>query len=264
MPAPVAGSPYVLVVEDDAAFATLVSEHLAEVGLAVHISPSAEEALARTHTATPALIFLDIHLAGNLDGWDFLTTVKADARFATIPVIITTVTEKRARGLALGAADYLVKPFPMERLLDAMRRHLPAPQGRQVLIADDDAAFRGVLAAALLAEFGSQVHETGDGHDALAQIQAQAPDLVILDLLMPGLDGFEVLKHLRLDPRTTHLPVLVVTGVDLTPADKERLRHGMARVLTKAEYSQQNLLALVRELVNPAPTAHGAATGDMP
>ena len=132
----------------------------------------------------------------------------------------------------------------MERLVDAVSRYLASLDGCQVLIVDDDAAFRGAIAETLRAALGCQVREAGGETDALVKIHRLTPDLVILDLLMPGLDSFEVLNRLRLDQSTAHLPVLVVTGKDLTPADKERLRHGMARVLTKEEYSRQGLLGV--------------------
>src|SRR4030066_565418 len=132
----------------------------------------------------------------------------------------------------------------MERLVDAVSRYLAWLDGCQGLIVDDDAALRGAIAETLRAALGCQVREAGGGTDALVKIHRQTPDLVILDLLMPGLDSFEVLNRLRLDQSTAHLPVLVVTGKDLTPADKERLRHGMARVLTKEEYSRQGLLGV--------------------
>jgi CheY-like chemotaxis protein len=238
-----------LVVEDDTAFATLVREHLGEVGLSVRIEPTAEGALEALRAALPRVILLDIHLAGKMDGWDLLVALKGDPRLAPIPVIVTTITEKQSRGLALGASDYLVKPFPMENLIATVRRHLPRTQGGTVLVVDDDAAFRTALAEALRADLGCRVIEAGGGSEALAKIQDHAPDLVILDLLMPGMDGFEVLNRLRLDKRTARLPVLVVTGKNLTDSDKERLRHGMARVLTKAEYRRERLLALVQELL---------------
>src|SRR4030066_1781769 len=137
----------------------------------------------------------------------------------------------------------------MERLVDAVSRYLAWLDGCQGLIVDDDAALRGAIAETLRAALGCQVREAGGGTDALVKIHRQTPDLVILDLLMPGLDSFEVLNRLRLDQSTAHLPVLVVPGKDLTPADKERLRHGMARVLTKEEHSRQGLLVLVKELL---------------
>lgn len=248
-PAAKTGETYVLVVEDDASFATLVSEHLQAAGLAVRVEPSAEAALAAVRAAAPALVILDIHLAGTLDGWDLLIEMKADSQLAAVPVIITTITEKYSRGLALGATDFLVKPFPMETLITTVRRYLPQTGACTTLVVDDDPAFRAALSEALRADLDCQVIQAGSGHEALQKIEALVPDLILLDLLMPDMDGFELLNRLRLDKRTKQLPVLVVTGKDLTAADKEHLRHGMARVLTKAEYRREHLLELVHELL---------------
>lgn len=250
-----AGEEYVLVVEDDASFAALVREHLSTEGLAVRIEPAAEGALAAAHAAAPLLVILDIHLAGKMDGWDFLVEMKADRKLAEVPVIITTVTEKRARGFALGASDYLVKPFPMETLVEGIRRFLPEPEGKRVLVVDDDADFR--ISAVAMVKYGlhCEAEEAANGRQALEKIRQHIPDLVILDLLMPVMDGFAVLDALRARTETASLPVLVVTGKDLTPQDKEHLKQGMARVLTKAEYSRHRLLALVNELLKKPPKA---------
>lgn len=239
----------VLIVEDDDAFAALVREHLAEAGWSARVEATAEAALEALRASPPRLILLDIHLAGKMDGWDFLVTAKGDPMLAHIPVIITTITEKREKGIALAASGYLVKPFPMEMLIASIRRHLPAPEGARVLVADDDDVFRTALAETLRAELRCAVDEAASGEEALAKVRARIPDLVILDLLMPGTDGFAVLDTLRARSETAALPVLVVTDKDLTPRDKEHLRYGMARVLTKAEYSRERLVALIRTLI---------------
>ncbi len=248
-----AQKPLALIVEDDASFAALVREHLQEERLATHVEPTAEAALETIRTHPPALIILDVHLAGKLDGWDLLIAVKEDPRTASIPVIITTVTERRNRGLALGASDYLVKPFKMERLIEAVRRFFPAPAHTAVLVVDDDDAFRTAVAETLRLELRCDVREAGDGAEALSKIKAQTPELVILDLLMPVMDGFAVLDAIRAHPATANIPVLVVTGKTLAPEEKAHLTQGMARVLTKAEYSHQALAALVRELLGNSP-----------
>ncbi len=249
------GERYVLIVEDDASFAALVREHLTTEGLSVCIEPTAEGALAVARAAAPALVILDIHLAGRMDGWDFLIELKADRKLAEVPVIITTVTEKRTKGFALGASDYLVKPFPMETLVESARHFLPEPEGKRVLVVDDDASFR--IAAVAMVKYGlhCEAEEAENGRQALEKIRRRIPDLVILGLLMPDVDGFAVLDALRARTETATLPVLVVTGKDLTPQDKEHLKQGMARVLTKEEYSRHRLLALVNELLKKPPKA---------
>lgn len=217
---------------------------------------TAEEGLMSVRQARPLAVLLDIHLAGRMDGWDFLVALKEKRETADIPIIITTVTEKRAKGLALGASEYLVKPFEMDLLVDTVRRFVPPGGCAGILVADDDAAFRTNVAETLREAFGCPVVEAADGDEALAKIREQPPDLVILDLVMPRVDGFAVLDAIRSHKTILDLPVLVVTGKTLTPGEKEHLTHGMARVLTKEEYSRERIVALVREL-----TARGAERG---
>lgn len=245
----------VLVVEDDASFAALVLEHLRELGLRAQVQASAEEALHTLQSVTPQLILLDIHLAGELDGWDFLIALKSDPRLARLPVIVTTVTEDQSRGFALGVSDYLIKPFQMETLHTLVLHYLPRPKNCSVLVVDDDARFRESVAEALRGEFDCTVREAADGDAALAALRHALPDLLILDLLMPGTDGFHVLAQLRADRDTARLPVLVVTGKDLSTTEKERLNQGMTQVLTKAEYRRERLRALAQELIGHAPAA---------
>ncbi len=240
----------VLIVEDDNSFAALVQEHLAEAGLTARTEPTAEGALAALRASPARMVLLDIHLAGSLDGWDLLITIKADPKLAGIPVIITTVTDRRERGLALGASDYLVKPFPMTDLIGRVRRFLPEAEPARVLVVDDDAGFRTAVVETLRHELHCVTDEADNGTRALEKISQRIPDLVVLDLLMPGAaDGFAVLDALRARAETAHVPVLVVTGKTLTADEKARLRHGMARVLAKTEYSRQHLSELVRELL---------------
>lgn len=238
----------ILIVEDDAAFASLVREHLEEEGFSVRVERTAEEGLTAVRQARPLAVLLDIHLAGRMDGWDFLVAVKEKRETADIPIIITTVTEKRAKGLALGASEYLVKPFEMDLLVDTVRRFVPPGGCAGILVADDDAAFRTNVAETLREAFSCPVEEAADGDEALAKIREQPPDLVILDLVMPRVDGFAVLDAIRSHKAILGLPVLVMTGKTLTPGEKEHLTRGMARVLTKEEYSRERIVALVREL----------------
>lgn len=238
----------ILVVEDDAAFASLVREHLEEEGFSVRVERTAEEGLKAVREARPIAVLLDIHLAGKMDGWDLLVALKEKRETADIPIIVTTVTEKRAKGLALGASEYLVKPFEMDVLVETVRRFVRPSGCAGILVADDDAALRTNVAETLREAFSCPVIEAEDGDEALAKIREQPPDLVVLDLVMPRVDGFAVLDAIRSHKTILDLPVLVVTGKILTPGEKEHLTRGMARVLTKEQYSRERLLALVREL----------------
>ena len=173
---------------------------------------------------SPSAIILDV-LLPKVDGWDLLTRIKADANTSHIPVIITSIVDQKGRGFALGAADYLVKPFKKKALfksLDAFGLRTKARAGSiRVLAIDDDPKAVELLAAALEPE-GFKVLRSHGGEEGLAIAESQHPDIIILDLLMPGLNGFEVLDRLEKSSTTEKPPVLIFSVKDLTPDEKER------------------------------------------
>lgn len=165
----------VLVVEDDTAFATLISKHLVELGLRVRIERTVEGALETLHIVQPQIILLDITLAGKMDGWDFLTAVKSTPKLAQIPVIVSTVSDENVHGLALGAAEYLVKPFSMEVLRTLVRRYLSDPEGGWILVVDDSARFRSAITETLRVVFSCTVKEAANGREALERLADGPP-----------------------------------------------------------------------------------------
>jgi adenylate cyclase len=159
------------------------------------------------------------------------------------------VVEDQARGFTLGAAEYLVKPIERQRLRAVLHRHLGA-HGRILLIEDDEAVREATRA--LVRQNGFSVDEAADGREALERVGAAAPDLILLDLMMPGMDGFEFLGELRRRPEWHGIPVVVLTAKDLTRDDLERLNGRVARVLQKAAVSRAQLLAELREVIRAA------------
>jgi CheY-like chemotaxis protein len=238
-----AGRRRVLVVEDDAAAAMLLEGFLAAEGYEVETAPSGELALARAASDPPALICLDVALSGKLTGWEVLERLKAAPATAHVPVVICTASNGRGRAAALGAADFLGKPFDIERLREAVRRLLPLGQG-SVLVVDDDPAMRRLVAEAL-SRNGLEIREAADGAAAMKEIDAHPPDAIVLDLLMPELDGFAVLERLHDLPQARQIPVIVVTGRTLSVVERAQLRAGTAGLLEKSEYSAQELRRLV-------------------
>lgn len=235
----VAEAPDIVLVEDDPAYARLLQEHFLSAGLRVTTTARAEEALDLVRRAAPRLVLTDIHLAGRLDGWDLLVELKNDPTVRAIPVlIISSSAEASVRGLALAGADYLLKPVGPDPngFLQAIRQRLVTLSGRRVLVADDDMIFRRRVKRWLVAE-GVTVEEATDGREALACIAQRVPDLLLLDLLMPEVDGFEVLRQLRTDKRAMNLPVLVVTGKDLGADEKTYLKQKLATLVSKKEAS---------------------------
>jgi len=243
------GTPYILVVEDDTNFTNLIQEHLTTAGYQTKIAPSAELAAAMIVQQAPLLILLDIHLAGQMDGWDLLLRVKQDIETWAIPIIVISVSENKRMGVALGVRDYLIKPFEMSRLLEAVRGVLGVGRAQRILVADDDPVFRLNIAESLRAG-GFQVEQAKDGQDVLARLTESLPDLLIIDLKMPKLNGFQVLNRLRKWKETLKLPVLVVTGATLSQSEKKFIKERMAFLLPKSEYDPTKLLQMIKKTVS--------------
>ena len=229
-------TPYILLVEDDQAYARLLCEHFARVGLSVTTTAYAEQALELARLSPPRLVLTDIYLAGRMDGWDLLIALKDNPILRSIPVmVISAGQEANVRGLALGGADYLLKPVSQQWLLQAIRQRLSSLSGKKVLVVDDDKVLRRQLVEALSAEEDIEVEEAANGPEALARIVQCTPDLLLLDLLMPEMDGFEVLRELRAGKHAMNLAVLVVTGKDLLPSEKVYIKQRLASLVSKEE-----------------------------
>jgi len=237
----------ILLVEDDTAFTELLREQFGHTNLHIVSTAFAEQALELIQQHLPRLIFLDILLAGKMDGWDFLIALKRDRRLASLPVMVITMTEPNTRGLAFRGAEYLPKTVAPELLQQAVEHHLPQPSGKILLIVDDDPNFRQQIIGSLQISADVRFVEAENGQQALEYIQQQLPDLLILDLLMPQVDGFEVLRQLRSDRKTLTLPVLVMTGADLTSAEKSYLRRGLATLVSKQSVGMEALIQIVEQ-----------------
>jgi signal transduction histidine kinase/DNA-binding response OmpR family regulator len=251
----------VLVIEDDPALATLLSECLALDGLEVELAATGESGLERALARPPAVVCLDIYLPGALDGWQVLVQLKANPLTAHVPVIVCTGEKGRSTATTLGATEFLAKPFTGDQLREAVARQLSAERS-SVLVVDDDLALRR-LVVETLARDGGELREAADGLEALAMIAVRAPDVLVMDLGMPKLDGFGVLDRLLERAETRQIPVVVLTGRDLTGAERRLLRERNASVLEKRKYSGDQLRWLVRhalgQAAEPAPISTRAA-----
>jgi GAF domain-containing protein/DNA-binding response OmpR family regulator len=245
--------PMVLIVEDDSRAADLLSLYLVDAGFSVVVAGDGEAGLARAREQRPALIVLDV-LLPTIDGWEVLARAKADPALAGIPVIVVSMVDERGKGFALGAADYLVKPARRETLIAAVRRltQSPAAGGAATVVAIDDDPLALELVAAVLEPAGYRVLRATGGEAGLALIVRERPNLVILDLTMPEVDGFAVVERLRADPTTASLPVIVLTALAMTPAEKARLNGRVSHLARKGEFSRQEFEALVRRQLAPA------------
>ncbi|MCI0345879.1 MAG: response regulator [Chloroflexi bacterium] len=238
------GRPAVLVIEDDASAVRLLREYLAPVGYDVRIATDGEAGLAAARAEKPAAVLLDILLPG-IDGWEVLRRMRNDPVLRDVPVVILTVVDERDVGLALGAVDYLVKPVSRDALLACLARHVAPPSGDhrvKVLAVDDDPTALALILGALEPE-GFEVVLSDGGRDALERTADVMPDVVVCDLIMPDVDGFDVVAGLKRDPRTADVPILVYTAKELTPDDKVRLNGQIAGILVKGPDGKAALLA---------------------
>jgi signal transduction histidine kinase/DNA-binding response OmpR family regulator len=237
------GARRVLVIEDDPAASSLLAEYIGGNGYEVEIVATGEQGLARAIEDPPGVICLDIGLPGELDGWQLLARLRERPATAETPVIVCTGRNGRDRAAALGVTDFIAKPFAQRQIREAVTRLLPKGRG-SVLVVDDDPAVRRLVLETLRAE-GIELREAADGASALAEIASRTPDCVVLDLIMPGVDGFEVLERLQADPETRLLPVLVLTARTLSPAERDGLKKRAVSLLEKSSYSPQELRRLV-------------------
>ncbi len=237
----------ILLVEDDPVFCKLLYEHFAADGFAMALSPSGETALELARKSSPRVALVDVHLGGKVDGWDVLVAIKDDSALRSIAVLIISASESiNARGLAVGGAEYLLKPVSPAWLVQTVRAQLPQVAGARALVADDDPSFRKQVRECLEPE-GLVIEEAANGREALERMAQTMPDLLILDLLMPETDGFEVLRRLRTDRQAVNLPVLVVTGKSLDADEKAYIKRRMATLVRKQQVRLDHIARAVEQ-----------------
>ena len=200
----------VLVIDDERATHELLEHELGARGYRVVHAPGGVDGLRLAREIRPDAITLDV-IMPEMDGWAVLRTLKADPSLRDIPVILVTILGEREMGYALGAADYLTKPVDAEALARALSRYGEGCDRPEVLVVDDDPTARDVLRR-LLVRAGWQVAEAANGREGLAFLERSRPTLVLLDLMMPDMDGFEVLEAMRREEAWRDIPVVVVTA----------------------------------------------------
>jgi len=243
----------VLVIDDDPASRQLVARMLGKDGFRVLEAASGEEGIRLARTDRPDVITLDVLMPG-LDGWGVLSALKGEPGLASIPVVMLTITDERHLGFSLGAAEYLTKPIERAQLSAVLARYR-RPAGGGVLLVEDDADTRAVLRRSLEKE-GWRVTEAENGRVGLERVAADRPDLILLDLMMPEMDGFEFLEGLRSTGTADTMAVVVITAKELTDDDRRRLNGGVRDVVQKGSQEIDLLLEDVRRRV--AAHAHRA------
>ena len=236
----------ILAIDDDYEVLDLLCRMLRDHGFEVHTATTGQQGLELARELRPAAITLDVMMP-KMDGWAVLAALKADSELCEIPVIMLTVIEERGAAVALGASDYLLKPIKRKQLLAVLNRRT-AETTAPVLIVDDKPDQRELLRRILDHE-GVEVMEAANGAEALAKVDARRPSLVLLNLMMPEMDGFQVVETLRSSPENSDIPVVAITGKSLTDEERERLKGWMVNTIEKRSIPEEQLFDRVRELI---------------
>jgi PAS domain S-box-containing protein len=226
--------PLVLVVEDDKQAGKLLAHDLVQAGYRVAHATTGKQAVALAQELRPSAITLDVLLPDH-DGLKVLAQLKAIPETRTIPVVVVSLTEGRELGFSLGAVDWLVKPANPINFLAAVRKAIAgtdSAEAQTVLVVDDEPPIVELLTDMLRTQ-GLRVLAAYDGRQGIALARAERPNLIVLDLIMPGLTGFDVVQELRVHPETREIPILIFTVKDLTAAEREQLRGSVQAVVTK-------------------------------
>ena len=234
-------------VDDDEAARDLIGRFLGGEGYRVLTATDGEEGLRLAREQRPDLITLDVMMP-HVDGWSVLQQLKDDPELAAIPVILLTMTDERNLGFALGASEYLTKPIDRDQLAEVLRKYEGGDPSAPALVVDDEPANRDILRKGL-ERAGWSVVEAENGQVALDRVAEAVPRLILLDLMMPVMDGFEFVAELRKNEAWRQVPVLVITAKEITAEDRVRLEGQVSRILQKGSFGQQELVREVRKLV---------------
>jgi CheY-like chemotaxis protein len=252
----------VLVIDDDAEIRTLLKRFLDNQGFRVLTAPTGEEGIQLARQFHPMAVTLDIIMPG-MDGWAVLRTFKEDPQLARIPVVVISIVEDKSLGYALGAADYLTKPTDRQRLRSILDRFQPQRRSPGVLIVEDDKNTRDMLRK-MLEKQNWSVSEAENGRVALERVSERRPEVILLDLAMPVMDGFQFVRELRKMPSGRDIPVIVVTGKTLSDQEHQLLAGRVPTILEKGAYTRDELLGELGRLVKSLAAEQRLADGQSP
>jgi CheY-like chemotaxis protein len=242
------GSRVALVVEDDSKSAELIRVQLEGEGFTVLCAPNAERAFELASQQPLALITVDVMLP-NMDGWEFLTRLKQTPELSRIPVLIISIVADPAKGFALGAAAVMQKPISRQELYESLVSLglFPFEEGGKltVLVVDDDPKAVELIAVRMMG-LASTVLRAYGGREAVDAARREVPDLIVLDLMMPEFNGFDVVAALHEDPKTASIPILVVTAKSVTKEDRALLNGYVMTIMEKANFDRVRFISEVR------------------
>jgi PAS domain S-box-containing protein len=245
--APLAGQPQVLLIDDDPTVHDLVRRFLQKEGFHVVGAQTGQEGLELARKLRPSIIVLDVMMP-TMDGWSVLTRLKGDAELSDIPVVMLTMVNNREMGFSLGVDDYMLKPIDRGDFVTTLRKYCTRDESPTVLVVEDDPATRELLRMSLEREKFT-VAEAGNGVEALGQLATQRPALILLDLMMPEMDGFQFTREVRAHPQWRNIPILVMTAKDITEEERARLDGKVSRILQKGAYGREELLLEISQRV---------------
>lgn len=237
----------VLVIDDDAEVRDVLNKYLSKLGYQVEMASSGEEGLRLARKVLPDIITLDVMMP-KMDGWEVLSHLKADSELAHIPVIMLTLMEDKTVGYSLGASDYLIKPITREQLSKVLQKyHFSHNESAQLVMVIDDEPVNRDMLARMLRKGGFRVCKVEEPMVGLNYVRKKRPDLILLDLQMPEMDGFEFVA--RLQQISDSIPVIILTAKDITLEDRQRLNKGVVGIFQKGSYSREELIVEVEKLL---------------
>jgi PAS domain S-box-containing protein len=245
------GRPCILMVEDNLMAQELLGHYLRENGYEPVPVGNGEEALRLSRVLAPQAITLDVCLGGRMDGWEVLARLKADPQTREIPVIMVTMTDEKARGFNLGASDFFVKPLEKGGFVERLRVLAPVGQDGRVLVIDDDPSIRERMKFQLQKQ-GYEVFLAEGGSRGVELALSEKPDVIVLDLLMPGVNGFETVTRLRAHSETRDIPIIIFTALDITREQRNVLNCQIQAVAQKS--NMEELFGQLRSFITGGKT----------
>jgi signal transduction histidine kinase/CheY-like chemotaxis protein len=239
--------PTILAIDDNEDSLEIIKRSLEKDGFQVVTASSGRHGLELARSIRPDIITLDVNMPG-LNGWQVLATIKADDQLNAIPVVLLSVVENRDIGMALGAVDCLAKPIDWVRLASVLERHTKVKAQNKILIVEDDPASSEIVVR-LLSRRGWKIETAVNGHEAMQRIEEGNPALIVLDLMMPVMDGFEFIEKLHEHEDYRDIPIVVLTSKSLTPEDHRRLNGQVETIMNKGDGARQLLLDSIKHLL---------------
>lgn len=243
------GQACILLIDDESFNEQLMKRYLAKEGWKLAFADNGQKGLALAKKLRPQVICLDILMPG-MDGWSVLSELKNDPELAGIPVVIWSMTSDKQLGYVLGASDYLTKPVERDRLIQVMEKYISQRDNHHVLVIEDDAT-TSELVTRLLQKEGYTVAQAGNGRLALEEMARRVPELILLDLMMPEMDGFQFIAELRKQETWREIPIVVVTAKSITSEDRLKLNGYVKNIIQKGAFDYKALLEEIRRFMPP-------------